>query len=144
MGAPTCHAALRRAVWTALAARWAILPALKDRACRPFRVKKVHHETFWSPPRRPPAAPAYAAALAAAVPSVTRSKRRTPIVGVAGTGAGPYKQVRAGQERARLRTLLASGREAEVDRELAPWDEWACGRDGKQWVGDTKPREMRK
>ena len=77
---------------------------------------------------------------------MSRSRKKTPKTGIAsGSGMDRFKQMRAGQERARLRTAMtqmepsADGSGLEV--EMAPWDEWDSPRDGKQWLGGRWPRE---
>jgi hypothetical protein len=77
---------------------------------------------------------------------MSRSYRKTPIIGVCGSdGMRAYKAYRAGQERARVRGKLAHGDYDGLEFELAPWDEWDCPRDGKEWWGDELPiREWRK
>lgn len=55
------------------------------------------------------------------------------------TGMREYKKQLHGEERARSRTRLAHavrGDEdsaAQLSYEQAPWNEWCCPRDGKQW-----------
>jgi len=68
---------------------------------------------------------------------MSRSYRKTLIDGIAGSKSEKfYKHVRAGQERMKLRNLLAHQQFDDADTELVPWNEWEAGRDGKAWMGD--------
>lgn len=73
---------------------------------------------------------------------MSRSRRKTPIIGIASVGRGSmrsYRKERAGQERAAQRALLGKAASddaaaAALSDEQAPWNEWDCPRDGKQYV----------
>lgn len=75
---------------------------------------------------------------------MSRSRRHAPHIGICGGGAGPYRRWRTGQERARVRCLLATGRIDEAGWEQVPWDEWQTSRDGKFWMGDEPASELRR
>lgn len=55
-----------------------------------------------------------------------------------------HKQCRAGQERARVRNAIAQGNYELAEMELAPWNEWDCPRDGKQYRPEWDGKMMRK
>jgi hypothetical protein len=67
---------------------------------------------------------------------MSRSRRKTPVIGICGNDGSEkvYKRIRAGKERARLRELIAHERYDDAMFELAPWDEWDTARDGKHYV----------
>lgn len=86
---------------------------------------------------------------------MSRSRKHTPITSIAKCrSATSYKRIRAGEERARLRAALYQAKRvlgeqeddgdldevSDLGQEFAPWNEWACPRDGKQWLHE-KPGE---
>lgn len=105
--------------------------------------------------------PAHLAAAAAEDPTtdllvqgkvtcMSRSKRKTPIVGnTLSESDKEYKKERAGQERARERSLIHDAKldseEAQdaLGAEQAPWNEWATARDGKQYLKKSEWSESK-
>jgi hypothetical protein len=68
---------------------------------------------------------------------MSRSHRHTPVTGICcATSEKLYKRLRAKLERRKVKAAIRRGDSPAY--ELAPWDEWASGRDGK-YVSD--PRE---
>lgn len=83
---------------------------------------------------------------------MSRSKRRTPIMGVAGNSPAQkrFKQQEHQRERALVRTLINKIDELPDTRKLFG-NEWSSPRDGKMWFGkcitkwpDDYPKWMRK
>jgi len=66
---------------------------------------------------------------------MSRSRRKLFMPLCGNDGIKWYKQYHNGRNRARLRTMLASGN-YDVGYELIPWNEWDCPRDGKQLIKD--------
>lgn len=77
---------------------------------------------------------------------MSRSCRKTPITGIAGSSSEKwYKRFRAKKERAKVKEVLSLGLYDLLEIELAPWNEWDTGRDGKQWFDPlVYPKLMRK
>lgn len=82
---------------------------------------------------------------------MSRSRRKTPITSVTkAETCAPYKRARARTERMYERNLLHDAIYGDEDaaaflsEETYRWDEWACPRDGKQYLGDEHPELMRK
>lgn len=76
---------------------------------------------------------------------MSRSKRKTPIIPVCQpNGMKFYRQNRSGSERMYERMLLQKALQGDehsqesLSVEQNPWDEWACPRDGKQYLDDPK------
>ena len=55
-----------------------------------------------------------------------------------------YKRIRAGQERARVRDAIVSGRYDLAEVELAPWNDWDCPTDGKKQFMPEDEKAYRK
>ena len=68
---------------------------------------------------------------------MSRSRRKLFMPVASGHGMKWYKSFHNGRNRARLRSMLASGN-YDVGYELIPWNEWDCPRDGKQLIEDPK------
>ena len=66
---------------------------------------------------------------------MSRSRRSTPILGIACSQSGEkqYKRYRAKKERAKVKEAFAHLRYDDLTFEQEPWDEWDCARDGKKY-----------
>lgn len=65
---------------------------------------------------------------------MSRSRRKTPIIGFAADSDRWYKKYRAGKERARLKALLRHQKFDEAMFVLVPWDWWDSCKDGKLYL----------
>ena len=72
---------------------------------------------------------------------MTHSYKHNPIFGTVGSKSSKwYKKMLHGQERARIRNLIAHGQYELAELVLAPWDAWDDPRDGKRWSWNFYPR----
>lgn len=81
---------------------------------------------------------------------MSRSKKHTPITAnTCAESTRGYKKARSSTERAHERDLLLDALKGDeqaqmlLEVESSPWNEWACERDGKHWIGDMSDVEYR-
>ncbi len=74
---------------------------------------------------------------------MSRSRRKTPIFGITTASSNkPFKQQENRAKRRASRIASHTGREQPHERVYG--NEWASPRDGKQYVRDPRPKDMRK
>jgi hypothetical protein len=75
---------------------------------------------------------------------MARSRKKTPITGITTTDTEKNDKRLANRKlRVAVRTALAGDGEIMPElREIS--DVWSFGKDGKRWVGDVDPRNLRK
>lgn len=76
---------------------------------------------------------------------MSRSRRKTPIRGLAGDSEKKDKQILHGKKRSKVRTLLKKDPENYIEPD---YDElhnvWSMAKDGKMWVDKHDKKDMRK
>jgi len=65
---------------------------------------------------------------------LSKSRRKTPIIGVGGSGKGIAGETRWRKERTAVREKLARGDYDLLEFTLFRFDEWSTNRDGKVYV----------
>lgn len=76
---------------------------------------------------------------------VSRSRRKTPIIGFAGDTDKPFKVQEHQKQRSKVKVLLKSDPEADLPDEKEFGDPWDSMKDGKQWLREEiRDKYMRK
>jgi hypothetical protein len=79
---------------------------------------------------------------------MSRSVRKTPIIGIAGDSDKSFKKAENKRKRAQVKVALNNADDlenVELPDEKEYGDPWASNKDGKQYLGwDTNPKWMRK
>lgn len=74
---------------------------------------------------------------------MARSRRKTPIVGIATADSEKaFKAREHRRERRSVATALAAGEDPPEPKAFG--NPWAGDKDGKQWIGDRHPHLLRK
>jgi len=76
---------------------------------------------------------------------MSRSRRKTPIMAIAGDTDKPFKVQEHQKQRSRVKALLKQDPEADLPDEKEFGDPWDSMKDGKQWLREEiREKYMRK
>lgn len=76
---------------------------------------------------------------------MSRSRRKTPIMAIAGDTDKPFKVQEHQKQRSKVKALLKQDPEADLPDEKEFGDPWDSMKDGKQWIREEiREKYMRK